>query len=175
MSDVTTPPPEDPEPAPEAARAEAAPPPPPPPAPPSPPSAEMSRADTTWGPPGAIRGPLFVILIGIVTLGIYWIYWWYKVFQEMKDHTGEGLGGGAALAIELVGLFFCLGIPTYVLAFLLPNEVANMYKRLGQKEPVSALTGLWFLLLPIIGGIIWIVKVQNAMNRRWESLGVVKT
>lgn len=162
MSDMTTPPPEDGDVAP--AASPAAPPPPPPPA---------TTGNSDFGPPGAIRGPLFVILIGIVTLGIYWIYWWYKVFQEMKDHNREGLGGGAALAMAIVGYLICPILPI-IMAFLLANEIANMYRRAGQKEPVSAIWGLWFIL-PLIGQIIWLVKVQHAMNDRWASLGVVKT
>jgi len=141
------------------------------PAPPPPPPATTGTGD--WGPPGAIRGPLFVILIGIVTLGIYWIYWWYKVFQEMKDHSGEGLGGGAALAMAIVGYLICPLLP-FIMAFILPNEVGAMYRRLGKHEPVNAIWGLWWLL-PIVGAIIWLVRVQGAMNDRWASLGVVKT
>jgi hypothetical protein len=32
------------------------------------------------------------------------------------------------------------------------------------------LTGFWNLI-PLVGAIIWVVKVQNAMNRRWEASG----
>ena len=32
----------------------------------------------------------------IVTLGIYPLYWYYKTHDEMKRHTGQGLGGGIA-------------------------------------------------------------------------------
>jgi hypothetical protein len=137
--------------------------------PPAPPSANAIE----WGPPGAIRGPVFVILIGIVTLGIYWVYWWYQVFKEMKDHTNDGLGGGGALAMSIIGYLTC-SVLWFVMAFMLPSEVGKMYRRLGQPEPVSAVWGLWWFL-PIVGSIIWLVKTQGAMNDRWASLGVVKT
>jgi hypothetical protein len=29
-------------------------------------------------------------------------------------------------------------------------------------------TGLW-ILLPLVGWFVWIVKVQGALNRYWES------
>ena len=48
------------------------------------------RATGTLGTP---RSSLSVILLSIVTLGIYGLYWQYKTFQEMHDHTGEGIGG----------------------------------------------------------------------------------
>ncbi len=114
------------------------------------------------GPLGQRRGVAFVILISLVTLGIYFLYWTYKTFEEMKQHTGEGLGGVIGLVIALV-----VGI---VNSFVIPSEVGNMYKGDGREAPVSGITGLW-VLLPLVGWIIWVVKVQGALNRYWDSKG----
>jgi hypothetical protein len=114
------------------------------------------------GPLGQRRGVAFVILISLVTLGIYFLYWTYKTFEEMKQHTGEGIGGVLGLVIALV-----IGI---VNSFVIPSEVGNMYKGDDREAPVSGLTGLW-VLLPLVGWIIWVVKVQGALNRYWESKG----
>jgi hypothetical protein len=54
--------------------------------------------------------------------------------------------------------------------FTIPNEIKNMYTREGRQSPVSALWGLW-VLLPLIGNIIWYVKVQPALNDFWRSKG----
>jgi Domain of unknown function (DUF4234) len=114
------------------------------------------------GPLGQQRGVAFVILISLVTLGIYFLYWTYKTFDEMKQHTGEGIGGVIGLVIGLV-----IGIVNF---FVIPSEVGNMYTGDGREAPVSGITGLW-ILLPLVGGIIWVVKVQGALNRYWESKG----
>jgi hypothetical protein len=57
------------------------------------------------------------------------------------------------------------------MAFVIPSEVGNMYKKDGQQPPVTGWTGLW--LFPfgifIIPAIVWFVKVQGALNRYWES------
>ena len=111
--------------------------------------------------PGKQRNVGAVILLGIVTLGIYTLYWQYQTFKEMKDYSGQGVGGGIGLVI---GLF--IGIVNF---FLLPSEVAGLYERAGREKPVSAVTGLW-LLLPIAGAIIWFVKVQGALNRFWAEV-----
>jgi len=133
------------------------------PAPPPPPPA----AGSGWGPVGKVRNPWFVAFISIITLGIYFIYWLYQVFKEMKDHTGEGIGGVLALVIALVGLVTS-GLITIVLMFLLPSEVGNMYAKAGMEKPVRGVTAFWNLI-PIIGFFIWVFKVQGAMNRRWEG------
>ena len=53
---------------------------------------------------------------------------------------------------------------------MLPAEVGNLYERDGKEKPISGLTGFWNLL-PIIGGIVWLFKVQGRLNDFWESKG----
>ena len=105
-----------------------------------------------------------MILLSIVTLGIYGLYWQYSTFKEMKDHTGQGIGGGVGLLLAIL-----LGI---VNVFLMPAEVGNMYAAEGQVKPISGVSGFW-VLLPIVGGFIWIFKVQGNLNRYWTAHGGV--
>ncbi len=119
------------------------------------------------GPIGQVRSTGMCILLYIVTLGIYGLYWWYQTHEEMKRHTGQGIGGLAAL---LIGFF----VPI-VNVFLTPDEVGNLYKRRGQEPPVTALTGLWSAIgwIILVGPIVWFVKTNNALNDYWRSLGAV--
>jgi hypothetical protein len=109
-----------------------------------------------------IRNPVGVLLLSIITLGIYALVYYYKTFQEMKDYSGEGIGGGLGLVLAL----FC----SIVVAFLFPHEVGKQYEREGQPAPVSAATGLW-ILLPLIGGIVLLFKAQGALNDFWKAHG----
>ncbi len=113
------------------------------------------------GPKGKVRSPLAVILLGIITLGIYTLYWWYASFKEMKEHSGQGIGGALGL---LIGFFFFI-----VNLFIMPSEVKGLYERAGRESPISAATGCW-ILLPLIGLFVWFFKVQGALNRYWEDL-----
>ena len=112
-----------------------------------------------WGPKGTVRDPLAVIIFSIITLGIYFLVWSYKVFKENKDFSGEGAGGGIGLLFAIL-----LGIVNW---FLLPAEIGNIYARMGREKPVTGLTGFWNFI-PLVGWIIWVVKVQGAMNRLYE-------
>jgi Domain of unknown function (DUF4234) len=114
------------------------------------------------GPLGHPRGIAFVIIIGILTLGIYSIYWAYKTGEEIKRYSGEGLGGVLWLVIWIV-----VGI---VMWFVSPSEVGKLYSREGQQQPVTGVTGFW-MLIPLVGWIIWVIKVQGALNRFWTSKG----
>ena len=112
---------------------------------------------------GTPRPVGIVILLYILTLGIYGLYWYYITHDELKRETGDGLGGGIALLLAFVA-----GI---VMPFITANEVGRLYERAGHAKPVSAATGFWVVpgFLILIGPFIWIAKVQGALNRYWEG------
>jgi hypothetical protein len=121
------------------------------------------------GPPGRIRPTGMIILLFFVTLGIWGLIYYYQTQEEMKRHSGEGLGGVLALVIAII-----FGI---VSPFLLSNEVGNLYDRRGQQKPVSALTALWFFpgMFILVGPFIWFAQTNRALNEYWQSLGVTET
>lgn len=149
----------------------APPPPPPPMAQPVPQQTGTHMATygqpTGLGPIGKVRETGICIVLTIVTLGFYPLYWYYATHDEMKRHSGAGLGGGLAL---LLAIFVSIVMP-----YVNSNEVGGLYARQGKAEPVSAATGLWYFpgMLILIGPIIWFVKTNHALNEYWRSLGAV--
>lgn len=123
----------------------------------------MSTPSGNSGPLGNARGVGFGILLFVVTFGFYGWYWVFKTQDEMKQHTGDGLGGVLGLVVWiLVGA---------VSAFVIPSEIGKMYAKDGRASPVTGWTGLW--LFPfgifIIPAIVWFVKSQGALSRYWDS------
>jgi hypothetical protein len=153
------------------------------------------------GPPGQLRATGRSILLFVVTFGIYGYIYTFKVHEEMKQHSGRGLGGGIALL-----LLFLAGI---AMPFLTSSEVGSLYARKGRPEPVRAWTGMW-VLVPAIAGYavllvvvfalaaarptagfealflvgmgayvlcvaagmaVWFVRTNEALNRYWLSVG----
>ena len=123
------------------------------------------NASGNHGPLGRERGVLFVILISLITLGIYYLYWVYKSHEEIKEHSGQGVGGVIGLVIALVVGF--------VTPFVLPSEIRKMYEREGQQSRVTGWTGLWAILgiLILVGPIVWFVLTNRALSGYWRSVG----
>jgi hypothetical protein len=116
-------------------------------------------------PIGQVRSTGICILLTIVTLGVYALYWYYVVHDDMKRHTGNGLGGVVALLLAaFVGI---------VMPYLCSDEVGKLYENSGREKPVSAVTGLWYFpgIFILVGPIVWFVKTNGAINDYWRSLG----
>jgi hypothetical protein len=117
----------------------------------------------TPGPLGQPRSIGLVILLSIVTLGIWTWVWSYQNGEELKQHARTGIGGVAYL---LITLFIA---PATM--FLMASEVEQLYRRRGLQPPITTIWGLWFLL-PLIGNLIWYVKIQSAINDYWTRVAV---
>ena len=114
---------------------------------------------------GHVRGTGVAMLLYVVTFGIYGLYWYYVVHDEMKRHKGHGLGGGLALVLA-----FFVGI---VMPYLTSQEVGQMYERRGQHKPVSGVTGLWYFPgnFLLVGPLVWFIQTNNSLNDYWRSVG----
>lgn len=115
---------------------------------------------------GQTRGTGKMVLLFLVTFGIYGLIYYYRVHEEMKTHTGRGLGGGLALVLALL-----VGVAS---PFILSDEVGKLYSARGQQPPVTGATGLWYIpgILILVGPFIWFAKTNKALNEYWQSLGV---
>lgn len=116
--------------------------------------------------PERLGGPYYstglVILLTIVTLGIWGALWTYRTSEDLKKYNGDGLGGVLGVVIYI--------LLSIVLMFTIPSEIQKMYQRDGRQSPITPIWGLWFLL-PLIGNIIWYVRVQRSLNDFWLSKG----
>jgi hypothetical protein len=132
------------------------------------PMARVPAAVAAWcrvGAIGQVRGTGLQMLLFVVTFGIWGYVYFFQTHEEMKRHSGEGIGGVLAL---LLSLFVWVASP-----FLLSHEVGRLYERRGRRGPVSALTGLWFFpgMFLLVGPIVWFALTNRALSDYWRSLG----
>jgi len=127
-----------------------------------PPPPEQPSPDPSAGPIGKPRSVGLTILVVIVTFGIWAWVWSYLNGEELKAYRRDGLGGVAYLVFTI----FIVPVTMFVMA----NEVEKLYLDAGEQPRITTVWGLWFLL-PLIGNIIWYVRIQNAINAFWQARG----
>jgi len=108
---------------------------------------------------GKTRNAGVVILLGIFTLGIYTIVWYYKINKEIKKHDpDQKVNPGWAV----VALF--VPIVNLVSMYNTANRIKTMQKADGSQDLISPGAALvWAILF----GIGYFIVVQAALNNHW--------
>jgi Domain of unknown function (DUF4234) len=121
------------------------------------------------GATAKIRNPLGVVALSIVTIGIYYIFWWYFINREMRDlgrARNRDLGqspGNSVLAITLGALII---VPALVTLWRTSARIESSQEAVGLSNRVSG--PIIFILLLLIGPVgIW--YAQSELNKTWEA------
>ena len=125
--------------------------------------------------PGAgfakMRNPWAVIGLSLITLGIYYVFWWYFINREMRD-VGQTQGVDLGTSPATSTLAFTLGvviiIPFLWTVWTTGQRMERTQRALGIADPGSG--GLFFVLhlVPIIS-LYAPVYLQQQLNRAWQA------
>ncbi len=130
-------------------------------------AAEVQIANT--GSMAKTRDPLGVALLTLVTLGVYFFVWYYKVNREMSE-LGRARGtdelgdnpGNSLLAVTLGALIIVPAIVSMYNTFQRTQAAA----RLMGTEPLNGWIALAFYLLLFIG---FPAYLQGGLNKVWDG------
>jgi hypothetical protein len=130
-------------------------------------AAEVQIADTEST--ATTRDPLGVALLTLLTLGIYFFVWYYKVNREMSElgraRRTDELGdnpGNSLLAVTLGALIIVPAIVSVYNTFMRTQAAA----RLTGVEPLNGWIALAFCLFLGVG---FPAYVQSGLNKVWDA------
>jgi Domain of unknown function (DUF4234) len=132
----------------------------------------MAREIRIQGSEGTakIRSLWAVALLPIITIGIYFFFWWYFIHRELRDlgrakNTNE-LGdspGTSLLAVTLGALIIVPALMSIYRGF----KRVQAAQRLAGAEPINGWIGL--ILFLVITPAFY-AYVQSGLNAVWERL-----
>ena len=125
----------------------------------------MAETVTIQGQSYLKRNPLGVLGLGFITLGIYFVYWFYKANQEIQRYTGDQTISPtrSLLAVFPGGIVI---VPALIAFYNTANHVVQMEQQRGITSQISpAITVVIGLVFSIAVGIY----VQEHLNRVWDS------
>jgi Domain of unknown function (DUF4234) len=116
-----------------------------------------------------IRNLWAVALLPIITIAIYYFYWWYQINRELRDYgrakSTDELGtspGSSLLAVTLGALVI---VPALVSTYRGFKRV-QAAQRLNDIEPLNGWIGL---ILYIILTPAFFAYVQSGLNGVWQK------
>jgi hypothetical protein len=116
-----------------------------------------------------IRSPVWVVVLEIITLGIYGFFWWYFIHRELRDYgrakgtTELGTSPGTSLLAITLGLLI---IVPALISFFNGFKRVQAAQRLTGVEPINGWIGLilFIVLYPAFFGYM-----QSGLNPVWRA------
>ena len=118
------------------------------------------------GPLGKDRSPASVLGLSIITLGIYYIVWYYKINNEIRQHDPDiKVSPGWAAAAISIGTVL-LFIPPLVSSYTTAARIRQMQLDDGATETISPVVAL---LLHIFLGIGYPLYIASQLREHWHG------
>ena len=110
------------------------------------------------------RGPLAVWGLALLTLGVYFFVWYYKINREARDYLGDqSINPTTALLAVLFG-WILIFIPPIVSVLNTGKRIARMETAAGVPDPISPGLGLLLFFVARLD----MPYMQEHLNRIWN-------
>jgi hypothetical protein len=124
----------------------------------------MAETVTIGGQSYLKRNPLGVLGLSVITLGIYFFYWFWKINDELRLYKrDESIGPTRSLMAMLFG--WLIIVPPFIAIYNTSKHVQDSEQRLGVQPQLEPALTIVFLLIVAIGNTIY---VQEHLNRIWD-------
>jgi Domain of unknown function (DUF4234) len=124
------------------------------------------------GSTAKIRNPLGVLALGLITLGIYHIFWWYFVNREMADYGQANgvpeLGDNPILSVLAVTLGVLIIIPPFVSHWRTLRRIETAQNRALGSNNIAVILLFILVFIPLVNLVVF-PTMQSNLNQVWES------
>jgi drug/metabolite transporter (DMT)-like permease len=110
------------------------------------------------------RNPWGVFGLSIITLGIYWIVWYYKINNELLNYGIQNDPAVATVAVTLGGFII---VPPFVSYYKTADRILKAQEKAGASERIIPVLAL---LLVVVVSIFAFPYYQSQLNKVWDAL-----
>lgn len=114
------------------------------------------------------RNPLGVLGLTLITLGVYFLVWYYKVNGELRRaENDQSISPTRSLMAMIFG--WILIVPPFIAMYNTAKHVQALESRRGVGQTVEpALTVVFMLVIGFVNGLY----LQEHLNRAWGAASV---
>jgi len=121
--------------------------------------------------PAKIRSVIAVPVLSLITLGIYYVVWYYKINREMADygrvngHSNE-LGDSPVTSLVAITLGALIIVPALVSLFRTFKRIQALQRITGGGQEINGWIGViaFIVFSPILYGYM-----QSGLNSAWQA------
>jgi hypothetical protein len=117
-----------------------------------------------------VRGPVWVGVWSLVTLGIYALYWIYQTAKHLRDYgnsKGRDLGQSPGMTLLAVTLGAFIIVPALVAIYRQAKRIQQA-QHLAGVQPMNGWIAL--VLYLVVAPVFWAYE-QSELNKAWAAEG----
>jgi hypothetical protein len=115
-----------------------------------------------------IRNPFLVFVWSLVTIGIYYVVWYYKVNRELRDASSVDVRPGIALLAVTLGWFVI--VPPFVSWYRTFQRIAAAQREAGVTTEANPILGFILFVLAVFFLPVEVIYAQDELNKVWRTL-----
>jgi hypothetical protein len=110
------------------------------------------------------RNPWGVFGLAVITLGIYYVVWWYKINNEMNNLGIQCNPTSSVLAITIGGIVI---VPPFISYYTTADRIRQAQERTNASERIIPVLAL---LLLVVVNIFAAPYYQSQLNKAWDAM-----
>jgi Domain of unknown function (DUF4234) len=126
------------------------------------------------GTTAKIRNPLGVLALGLITLGIYHLFWWYFINREMADlgraNRRPELGEEPIMSVLAVTIGALVIVPPFVSLWRTLKRIETSQNLVLGSNNVAVVLVFILGFIPLVNLVV-APLMQSNLNQVWEAGG----
>jgi hypothetical protein len=114
-----------------------------------------------------IRNPFLVFVWSMVTLGIYYCVWYYKINRELRDAAGIDVSPVVALLAITIG--WIVIVPPFVSWYRTFERIRQAQQSAGVTNEVSSVLGFILYVIAVFFLPVEVIYAQDELNKVWRA------
>jgi hypothetical protein len=114
-----------------------------------------------------IRNPFLVFVWCLVTLGIYYVVWYYKINRELRDACGIQVSPVVSLLAVSVG--WIVIVPPFVSWYRTFERIRQAQRQAGVTSEASPVLGFILFVIAVFFLPIEVIYAQDELNKVWRA------
>jgi hypothetical protein len=108
-----------------------------------------------------------VFIWSLVTFGIYYLVWYYKINRELRD--ASGIAVSPVVALLAISLGWIIIVPPFVSWYRTFERIAQAQRQAGVTSEASPVLGFILYVIAVFFLPVEVIYAQDELNKAWRA------
>lgn len=114
-----------------------------------------------------IRNPFLVFIWSLVTLGVYYVVWYYKINRELRDACAVEVSPVVAIVAITIG--WVVIVPPFFSWYRTFERIVQAQRNASVTNEASPVLGFILFVLAVMFVPVEVIYAQDELNKVWRS------